>query len=91
MSYDDNGTRNIIFLMLGASQVEFFLKVFTVFFYLKVILGTSLAVQWLTPHFHFRGTGSIPGRGTRIPHAAQHSQKKKKKEFLFIKEKNNLS
>ena len=26
------------------------------------------------------GTGSIPDLGTKIPHAAQHSQKKKKNE-----------
>ena len=26
------------------------------------------------------GTGLIPGRGTKIPHAGQHSQRKKKKE-----------
>ena len=23
-----------------------------------------------TPHFHAEGTGSIPGQGTRIPHAS---------------------
>ena len=31
--------------------------------------GTSLVVQWKTPHFHCRGTGSIPGWGTEIPQA----------------------
>ena len=30
-------------------------------------VGTSLVVQW--------ATGSIPGQGTKIPHAAQCSQK----------------
>ena len=30
-----------------------------------------------TPRFHCRGMGSIPGWGTKIPYAAQHSQKKK--------------
>ena len=30
--------------------------------------------------FHCRGWGSIPGRGTKIPQAVQHSQEKKKKE-----------
>ena len=48
---------------------------------------TSLAVQWLTRHTsNAQGAGSIPGQGTKIPHAVQHSQrlkKKKKKETLF--------
>ena len=33
-----------------------------------------------TPHFHCRGCGSNPGRGTKMMHPAQHGQKKKKKE-----------
>ena len=34
--------------------------------------GTSLAVQWLRLHTSTAGvTGSIPGQGTKIPHAAQ--------------------
>ena len=38
--------------------------------------GTSLAVQWLRLHASTAGgMGSIPGRGTKIPHAAQRSQK----------------
>ena len=42
--------------------------------------GTSLVVQWLILCFsNAGGTGSIPGWGTKIPHAMQHSQKKKKK------------
>ena len=32
-----------------------------------------------TPHFHCRGCGSNPGRGTKMMHPAQHGQKKKKK------------
>ena len=45
-------------------------------------------VQWLTLHTsNAEGTGSIPGQGTKIPHAVQHSQrlkkKKKKKETLL--------
>ena len=42
--------------------------------------GTSLVVQWLrlcTPSAG--GMCSIPGQRTKIPHAMQHSQKKKKK------------
>ena len=45
--------------------------------------GASLAAQWLGLHAPSAGgTGSIPGRGTKIPRAAQHGQKKKK-ENLF--------
>ena len=29
--------------------------------------------------FYSRGEGSIPGQGTKIPHASGHGQKKKKK------------
>ena len=36
-----------------------------------------------TPCFYFRGTGSIPGWGTKILHATWHSQKKKKKPNFF--------
>ena len=32
-----------------------------------------------TLHFHFRGTGSIPGWGTKILHAPWRGQKKKTK------------
>ena len=34
------------------------------------------------PHFHCRGTGLISGQGTKILHAAQHSQKEKNKYQL---------
>ena len=48
----------------------------------KYTFGTSLAVQWLRVHAStVGGTGSIPGWGTKIPHAAGHSQKKK---YTFI-------
>ena len=33
-----------------------------------------------TPHLHCRGHSSIPGQGTKIPRAAWHGQKKKKKK-----------
>ena len=37
--------------------------------------GTSLVVQWLRLHsFKAGGLGSIPGRGTKIPHAVRHCQ-----------------
>ena len=39
--------------------------------------GSSLAVQWLRLCTSSAGgEGSIPGYGTKIPHAVQHSQKK---------------
>ena len=51
-----------------------------IFILKKLLRGTSLAVQWLGLHASTAGgSGSIPGRGTKILHAAQHSQKKKKK------------
>ena len=46
----------------------------------KAYIGTSLAVQWLGLRASTaRDTGSIPSRGTKIPHATWHGQKKKKK------------
>ena len=48
--------------------------------------GTSLAVQWLRLHASTAGgAGSIPGRGTKIPHAAWHSQKNEKENSLYNK------
>ena len=45
---------------------------------------TSLTVQWLRLQAsNTRGSGSIPGQGTRISHAAQYSHKKLK----WMKEK----
>ena len=39
--------------------------------------GTSLAVHWLGLCASTAAMGSIPAQGTKIPHAAQHSQKNK--------------
>ena len=48
-------------------------------------IATSLAVQWLGPcAFTAEGLGSIPGLGTNIPQAAQHSQKKNKTKLNKI-------
>ena len=48
---------------------------------LKVRQGTFLAVQWLRLLASTTGgAGSIPGWGTKIPHAAQCGQKEKKKK-----------
>ena len=47
---------------------------------LKMYPGTSLAVQWLTFHASTAGDmGSIPGQGTKIPHALWHGQNDSKK------------
>ena len=41
--------------------------------------GSSLVAQWLgVCSFIAEGTDSIPGLGTKIPQALQHSKKKKK-------------
>ena len=45
---------------------------------LSSLEGTSLPVQWLGLRASTAGgAGSIPGRGTRMPHAVQHGQRKK--------------
>ena len=42
----------------------------------------SLAIQWLGHQAPNTGdTVSIPGQGTKIPHAAWHSQRKKKRKW----------
>ena len=41
----------------------------------KCCSGTSLVVRWLRPCTHCKCTGSIPGRGTEIPHVVRQSQK----------------
>ena len=47
--------------------------------YLRVVIGSSLAVQWLVLHASTAGgTGLIPGQGTKIPHAMWQKKKKKK-------------
>ena len=47
----------------------------------KVNKGASLVVQWLQLRAPSTGdSGLIPGEGTEIPHALQHSQTEKKRE-----------
>ena len=47
--------------------------------YIKNSCGTSLVVQWLRLCASPIGVaGSIPGQGTKIPHAVQHGPKRKK-------------
>ena len=46
---------------------------------LIITRGSSLAVQWLGLRASTAGgTGSIPGQGTKIPHAMVCPKKKKK-------------
>ena len=48
---------------------------------IKVVAGNSLAVQWLGLRASAAGgVGLIPGRGTKIPHAAQPKGKEKKRK-----------
>ena len=48
----------------------------------KYMWGNSLAVQWLGLCTSMAGgTDSVPGQGTKIPHATPCGQKKKKKEM----------
>ena len=56
------------------SAILIFLPIIIIFFNvsgdLKNKTGTSLAVQWLRLCLPMRGTGSIPDRGAKIPHAS---------------------
>ena len=46
-------------------------------------MGTFLVVQWLAVRTSdARGTGSLPGQGTKIPHAMWYGQEKEKKKKL---------
>ena len=47
--------------------------------HLRPTVGTSLTVQWLRLHTSTAGgADSVPGWGTKIPHARQHSHKNNK-------------
>ena len=49
-------------------------------YYLKPILGNSLAVQWLgLSAFTAEGLGSVPGQGTKILQAVRHAPPPEKK------------
>ena len=48
-------------------------------------LEMKMVVQWLRFHACIAGgVGSIPGQGTKIPHATGHSKKKKNCINFFI-------
>ena len=51
-------------------------------------MGPFLAAQGLRVHtFKAEGMGSNPGQGTKIPHAIQHSLKKKIKKITMWKKR----
>ena len=51
----------------------------------RQVIGTFLVVQWLRLHSpNAEGTGLIPGWGTKIPHATQHSQIKRENYGQFF-------
>ena len=51
----------------------------------NIITETSLAVQWLRLHTsNARGTGLIPGQGTKILQATHGVAKKKKRKNIII-------
>ena len=52
---------------------------------LEILLGTSLVDQWLGPGASTAGlTGSIPGRGTKIPHVCGVAKKRSSSSsFLY--------
>ena len=73
-----------ITLLIGYTQIQSILVLKKIFFKInkkkrkekKVVIGTSLAVQWLRLCTSTKErVGSIPGLGTKIPHVAWHSQK----------------
>ena len=51
---------------------------------------TTWELPWwscgLTLHFHCRGTGSVPGRGTKIPHAKVQPTKEKRIQFAWFRD-----
>ena len=83
LMYDDTITIIIviiILLLLVTTKIKCISDSPVVTTKIKCIRGNSLAVQWLGLCASAAGgTGLIPGRGTKIPHAVQHGQKKKKK------------
>ena len=53
--------------------------------------GDSLVVQWLGLHASTAGgTGSIPCRGAKIPHAARYGQKIKNKIKYILEKKSYI-
>ena len=58
-----------------------------IFFIFRLVLswGTSLVIQWLRLHtFTTGGVGSIPGRGTKSPHAAKCSKERERDELCLL-------
>ena len=70
----------------------YFLSSYLALFPIKnTFWGNSLAVQWLGLHASTAGgTGSIPGQGTKIPHATWGMAKKEKKKYYWLFTENLL-
>ena len=57
----------------------------------QILVGTSLAVQWLRLSTSIAGgAGLIPGQGTKIPHAARCGRKKKNHQ-IFVCTRTDLN
>ena len=76
----------VSFLVLVGGGVAFKRKVYLCLFAFKKkgLFGNSPDVQWLGLCTSTAGgMGSIPGQGTKIPHATLCSQRKKKKKIYL--------
>ena len=51
---------------------HFFLLLHIIILIIRSQIGTSLVVQWLNLPSNAGNVGSIPGQGTKMPHAAGH-------------------
>ena len=55
----------------------------------KLYAGNSLAAQWLKLRDSTAGgLGSIPDRGTKIPHASSYGQKPEQNKNIMLSERN---
>ena len=73
-----------ILLIFDATKSKRNVKLFSCYHYLHANTGTSLAVQWLRPRASTAGgMGSIPGWGTKIPHAVRCDKKKPRQYCWF--------
>ena len=60
------------YVLISFFEISFFLQILNRDFSGNPVIKT--------PCFQFRGMSSIPGQGTKVPHAKMHGQKKKKKK-----------
>ena len=81
------------FLELGIHWKVFEPKVLCDQMHKKKLLGEFLGPVVRTLHFHYRGTGVIPGWGTQIPYAEWCGQKNnlKKTSDCFVENRGEVS